>query len=115
MANSITANYWLSRRKVKVVSLTTTYTVEADDTLILAATAGGAFTATLPAASSVKPGHVKEFKKTDSSANDFTVARAGSDTIDGATSKVLGAQYDVLRIVSDGSSKWYVLNATLNA
>lgn len=106
---------WKDRVKLGVVIADSTITLTADDTLVLAATAGGAFTATLPAASDLKAGEGIDFKKTDSSANDFTVARAGSDTIDGATSKVLGAQYDHLRLISDGASKWFMLGSVLNA
>lgn len=90
------------------------YTATKEDTLIVGLTAGGAFTVTLPAASDLKPGQIIEFKKSDASANDMTVARAGADTIDGATSKVLGAQYDYLRLASNGSNGWHILGSVLN-
>ncbi|MBN9348290.1 MAG: hypothetical protein J0I48_19180 [Devosia sp.] len=103
------------RRKVGVVYADSTITLTNDATLVFAATAGAAFTATLPAAADVPAGDAIEFKKTDASANDFTVARAGADTIDGANSKVLGAQYDWLRLISDGVSKWSVAGSVLSA
>jgi hypothetical protein len=102
------------RVNIQVATIDSTYTVSPDDDYVFAATAGGAFTATLPAASSVRPGKEIHFKKTDVSANDFTVSRAGSDTIDGNNTRVLGAQYDQLTIVSNGAN-WFVLNAVLNA
>lgn len=68
---------------------------------------GGAFAVTLPAASAAA-GKTLEVKKIDSSANAVTVTRAGSDTIDGATTYALSAQYQSVTLVSDGSASWYV-------
>jgi len=99
----------------QIAEVDSTYTVDVYDTHIFGATATAAFTATLPLAALAGKGSEKVFKKTDASANDFTVSRAGADTIDGATTKVLGAQYDYLRLVSDGVSKWHVIGAVLNA
>jgi hypothetical protein len=107
-------HYDRDRVHTGVVSATGAYTATNEDTLIIGATAGGAFTVTLPLAASVRPGHVIEFKKSDASANDMTVSRAGSDTIDGANTKVLGAQYDYLRLVSNGATVWHVMAAELN-
>lgn len=67
---------------------------------------GGAFNATLPAASAAGNGATVYFKKTDSTSNAITVQRAGADTIDGATSKQLTTQNDILGLVSDGTSAW---------
>lgn len=114
MANS-TAVFNRDIVKTQIATVDSTYAVDPDDTHVFGATAGGAFTATLPLAAAVRPGKEIVFKKTDASANDFTVARAGADTIDGATSKVLGAQYDYMRLVSDGATKWHIIGAVLNA
>ena len=65
------------------------------------------FAFTLPAASSCR-GQTWTGKKIDSSANAVTIARAGSDTIDGATTAVLSAQYVSLRLISNGSG-WDVI------
>lgn len=67
---------------------------------------GGAFNATLPTAAAAGNGATVYFKKTDSTSNAITVQRAGSDTIDGATSKQLATQNDILGLVSDGTSAW---------
>lgn len=67
---------------------------------------GGAFNATLPAAATAGNGATVYFKKTDSTSNAITVQRAGSDTIDGATSRQLITQNDILGLVSDGVSAW---------
>ncbi len=96
-----------SDRPLSVVSKTTTYTMLSTDDLILAS--GSAFTVTLGAASAT-PGKQITIKKTDSSlTNIITVARAGSDTIDGATSVTLNTQYEYFTLVSDGTSSWAVV------
>jgi hypothetical protein len=82
------------------------YTATAQDSF-LALSASSAWTLTLPAASSVVAGHVYCFKKMDYNANAITIAAAGTDKIDGASTYAgLSAQYKYLRIVSDGSSNW---------
>lgn len=83
------------------------YTVTLLDYLVRVDATGGARTVTLPAASSC-PGQTFFIKKIDSSANAVTVARAGSDTIDGATSVSLASQYARTQLMSNGSG-WDVL------
>ena len=53
-------------------------------------------------------GKAYTFKKTDSSANKAAVRAVSSETIDGAGSASLTAQYQVKRIVSDGDN-WHVI------
>jgi len=87
---------------------TTTYTATAQDCL-LAVSAASAWTLTLPAASSVEPGHEYLIKKTDNNSNLITVAANGSDTIDGAASYTnLAAQNKYLRINSNGVGNWLI-------
>lgn len=69
---------------------------------------GGGFTFTLPAANARVAGTTYRFKKIDSSGNSVTIARAGADTIDGATTYVLAVQYAGADLVCDGSSKWWI-------
>ena len=45
--------------------------------------------------------------KTDSSANAVTMTRAGSDTLEGATTHALSAQYDNAAWVTPGDGVWY--------
>jgi hypothetical protein len=47
-----------------------------------------------------------------STSNTITINRAGSDTIDGATSAVLSSAYGSIGLVSDGVSKWTVASVT---
>ncbi len=65
-------------------------------------------TVTLPAATGVNNGKMYYIKNKVGSANDVTVARAGSDTIDGATSLTLTAGQSAL-LVCDGASLWNVI------
>lgn len=90
-------------------SQTTAQTITEEFLYPVDATAGG-ITITLPPASSWA---YKQYviRKTDSSANVVTVAVSGSDTVDGVgTVLLLKYQYESITLISDGISKWYVLN-----
>jgi hypothetical protein len=65
-------------------------------------------TFTLPAANGVSAGRFYEIKDTTGSAgtNNIVINRAGADTIDGATSVNIDANYAGRKVVSDGTSKW---------
>lgn len=65
------------------------------------------FTLTLPAASA-SSGQMLWFKKIDSTVNTITIQRAGTDTIDGATTYVLSTQYKYVEIVNNGSNAWFI-------
>lgn len=100
-----------SMYNLAVVSKTGTYTATVADDVVLCS--GAAFTVTLPAAS--LPGKVIRLKKTDSSfTNIITIARAGSDTIDGATSTTLNTLNETVALVSDGVSSWILLERYSN-
>ncbi|HRH68809.1 MAG TPA: hypothetical protein PLB89_04810 [Flavobacteriales bacterium] len=66
-------------------------------------------TVTLPAANAVQAGHeiiVADESGTVTTTNTIVVDRAGSDTINGATSVTISAAHGWRRFVSDGTSKW---------
>jgi len=65
---------------------------------------------TLPLASAVTAGRIYILKDATGQAdtNAITIARAGSDTIDGDTSYVMDEEYGSRIVVSDGTSKWHV-------
>lgn len=86
---------------------TTNYTVTSTDTVVFADATSGNVTITLPAASGVA-GYRFYVKRIDGSANTVTIARSGSDTIDGMTSFTLDLQYTAFGVVSNGSA-WYIL------
>ena len=62
---------------------------------------GGAIIITLPTAVS-NDGQVYNIKKIDASGNYVTVTPAGAETIDGAATKIMSAQWVNLSIISDG-------------
>jgi|694.fasta_scaffold02901_16 hypothetical protein len=76
----------------------------ASDINLVAAGAGG-ITIKLPAPLAGKKVIVK---KTDSAAGAVTISRNATDTIDGATSKLLYYQYEALTFVSDGTN-WFIV------
>lgn len=80
------------------------------DEVIYADATGAAFTVTLPGASE-SVGCPITIKKTDASANAVTVSRAGSATIEGATTYGLVTQYKSVTVISDGAN-WFVTAAT---
>lgn len=86
------------------------YTILATDRVVGTAVA---FTAprtwTLPAASSVNPGQmliVADFLGTVTPTNTLTIARAGSDTVNGVTSVAISNGNGAYTIWSDGLTKW---------
>ena len=85
---------------------TATYTLAATDSVILADATAAVFTVTLPSAAGVT-GRQYTIKKVDSSANAVTIASAAGN-IDGAATKSLTAQWQAVRVVSDGIN-WYVI------
>lgn len=105
--------YHLTSAQHSSISTLNTYT--SDQTLtsangyILCDATSGNITITLPAASSRKKFHIK---KIDSSVNTVSIARDGSDTIEGNTSLSLAAQYESHTLYSDGVSTWYIEGTT---
>lgn len=98
-------------RRINYVQKSGNYTLTALDEYVgCTGTATTAQTMTLPAASAVGAGTVFTIKDEVGSAatHNVTVARAGSDTIDGATSVVISANYGVCRLVCTGTG-WAVI------
>lgn len=86
---------------------TSNYTITNTDTVVFADATSANVTITLPAASGVA-GYRFYIKRVDGSAHTVTVARSGSDTIDGAASFTLDLQYTAIAVISNGSN-WYIL------
>jgi len=93
-----------------LVSKTGTYVATSSDSIILAS-AGSAFTVTLPTAVGAM-GQIYTVKKTDISTNVVTVATTSSQTIDGNPTTLLPFQYDFISIVSDGTN-WQIINSAV--
>lgn len=85
-------------------------TIAATDRVVMTSAAlTTARTWTLPAANAVNPGqtlYVVDLTGAVTPTNKITIARAGSDTIDGGTSIDLTTAYGGILFVSDGVSKW---------
>lgn len=90
------------------------YTIlSTDRTVATNAAFTAARTWTLPAANAVNAGQVVEIvdrAAAITSANTLTVVRAGTDTINGGTTIVLGAADARVSLKSDGATKWTVAN-----
>lgn len=84
------------------------YTALPSDFAITVNAAGGTATLNLPSAAAYK-GKQYVISKYDSSANAVVVTRAGSDTIEGATTKSITVQNQTVWIQSDGVSDWVIL------
>lgn len=93
-------------------TITTTATLAFDDPrkVIVGDTSGGAFTITL-ADNAAAAGTSIVFIR-DGATNALTVSRAGTDTIDGATTKSLDTDGATLGIVSVGGGDWRVISTT---
>ena len=96
-----------------VVSKTSAYTATISDHTILCNATSAAFTVSLPTAAGIT-GRRYTVKKTDSSGNAVTVDPAGSETIDGSTTKTLSAQWDWLTVQSNGTN-WVTVAQTPGA
>lgn len=90
---------------VRAVSTSQTVRI-IDEVLLVDATAGNR-TITLISAAATPNQYT--IKKTDSSGNTVTIAAAGSETIDGASTKVLSSQWDKATVVPSGGN-WYVVS-----
>ncbi|MHA2264839.1 MAG: hypothetical protein ACXAEN_20800, partial [Candidatus Thorarchaeota archaeon] len=96
-------------QKINVVSKVfadSPYTAAANDVVLYDAT-GGASTVNLPAAASNTNAQIT-VKKVDASVNSVTIDGNLAETIDGALTQVLNAQYESITVVSDGSN-WFII------
>ncbi len=91
---------------VSVAAKTANYTVTTTDYVVTCDATAGNVTLTLPAAAGTTIGQMYRFKKIDSSVNTCTVSRAGSDTIDGASTTVLSTQWQSVDIVGLTATTW---------
>lgn len=90
-----------------VASKTAAYTATANDFTILCDATSAAFTVTLPAATG--SGRIYNIKKIDASANDVTIDGNAAETIDGAATKALSAQWSSAQIQDTATGTWSVL------
>lgn len=88
-------------------NVTTTGNVVSGDYLIVADATGGAITMTLPPAALV-PGRIYAFKRINSGANAVVIDTSGAETIDGATTYTLSAQWNSVTIMNNGIA-WFII------
>lgn len=96
-----------------IVTKTTDYTATLDDQVIVCDASSGAVTITLPTAASALSsgrGHVYCIFKKDSTSNDVIIDANGSETIDGELTFNLVAQYESIKVISDGT-EWLIIEA----
>ena len=87
------------------------YTAVSTDRNIAYTSITAARTVSLPAASAFPQGHrltVFDESGSASATNTITLVRAGSDTINGATSAIVASAYGVLAVETNGATKWTV-------
>lgn len=89
-----------------VVTVDEAFTVGSEPVVICDAS-GGDFTVTLPEAEKAT-GYRYVFKKIDASVNAVTIDGYGAETVDGAATKSLSAQYETLTVVCDGT-EWFTI------
>ncbi len=88
----------------------TTITVDktlATEHVVFADATGGIITISLPKATENK-GKVYIIKKIDVSVNDVVIDADGTETIDGALTNTLSAQFAFVKIISDGT-QWFII------
>ena len=90
---------------VRSVSATTTITTS--DYAILADSTAAAITVTLPAASTVT-GRIFFIKRVNAGANNVVIDPSAAETIDGAATHTLSAQWARIEIISNGSA-WFII------
>lgn len=91
-----------------ITTKTANYTLTSGDDTVLANATAGAFTLTLPAAST-NSGKTFTIKNISTNSNAVNLARDGSDLIDGETSQSLTLPNSSVVLRSDGVSNWYVV------
>lgn len=118
-----TAGGWPAAKLSEVVTNTRTavsdsaYSALTTDRLVAYTALTAARVVTLPAAAAYPTGTrlmIVDESGACSSSRTITVGRAGSDTIDGATSFVINAAYGGLEIQSNGSNAWTILSPEPN-
>jgi hypothetical protein len=119
-ANSaaLAAAYAASGLYSSVIDKSANYTVVIGDAgaLIRASTTSGAITITLPQISTVPDGFKVAVVKWTGDSNAVTVSRSGSDTINGATSVSISAQYSSTTFVADlESAQWFASSSGVGA
>jgi hypothetical protein len=88
-------------------SVTASTSIVSSDFAIIADSTAGAITVSLPPAATAN-GRIFFVKRVNAGANNVTVDPFGSETIDGAATHVLTAQWHRVEIISNGTA-WFIV------
>lgn len=110
-ANSIFAKL-IGTLKSPVTKKVANYSITENDTVLLGDAGGGAFSFTLPSASTSE-GREFTIKKVDSSINPITITTTSSQTIDGNPNFQLSGRWDYVKLLSDGAN-WLITGIYVN-
>jgi hypothetical protein len=91
------------------------YTALVTDLIIAYTSITAARTVTLPASNTFPTGVRLTVVDESAPTNSITLARAGSDTINGASSAAIKAPYGFLTIESNGSNAWTIIDQDMNS
>jgi len=95
-----------ANKLVAVTNISSSVSLNNNDGVALVNASAGVRTITLPASTTL---YKFTIKKTDSSANAVIINAGAGNLIEGVSSKTLAAQYDTIRLVSDGTTNWYII------
>lgn len=104
LTNASAINFYVQTKAVA----DSPYTLVSEAGYLRCNAVGGNMTVNLPAA--IGNGRLVTIKKIDSSANTVTVDGNASETLDGATTKVLTTQYEVIQFIDAATGVWDVIN-----
>ncbi|RLS54289.1 MAG: hypothetical protein DWH91_12115 [Planctomycetota bacterium] len=90
-----------------IATKTSLYPITGSDSVVIADATTAAFNVTLPTAVGIS-GRQYTIKRVNGGVNNVTVTTTSSQTIDGATTNVLNAQYSSVTVVSDGAN-WLIV------
>ena len=96
-----------SGNRQEITTVTVNTTLETGHFTVLVNAVGGARTITLPAAAD-HTHRIYNIKKIDASANTVTIDGNAAETIDGAATQVIAAQWNSYTIQSDGTG-WFIV------
>lgn len=98
-------SYLISTDLTNNIKSTTSSITASNKDYIVANASSGAITITMPKASQSK-GSIVSITKADSSANNVTIARQGTDLISGSTSATLSSIGSYITLICDGINWW---------
>ena len=97
---------------LETTSITSNLLIGPSDTFVAILTDTAApRTVTLPLASAVSAGRIYAIKDSTGTANTnaITIARQGSDVIDGETSQTISSNYGCVWVISNGATAWSII------